>query len=102
MLLVGSLSSGGKLEVDHLGSYIWVLLTLFSEILFFPCVFTVDISFFGYYFLLCFNFNLLIGVNVQTGEEVAVKLVSVVFGLVIFLWIVGWYMIFKLSRNLFM
>lgn len=74
---------GGKFKLGRKigsGSFGELYLGIAYEI-YFPLVFLLLIYHFSnIYFVLCFN--LFTGVNVQTGEEVAVKLVNVVFGLI--------------------
>ena len=74
MSLVESSSSGGRLGAGHSASCIWVYAFFYSQAtLDFHPNFSYDVNFL---FL-----NFFPGVNLQTGEEVAVKLVCIFFDL---------------------
>lgn len=77
-----SLSLGERLAVDHLGSCIWV--NLVSSIHFLYAFLCYELLVLSYVVLLSYmGFICISGVNVQTGEEVAAKLVSIEFLIVV-------------------
>lgn len=85
MSLVASSSLGGRLDVDHLESCIWLILIsilYFKFVLMQTCIYQSFDKLPLYLFILFDSFIMSIcisGVNVQTGEEVGVKLVSFEF-----------------------